>query len=215
MRPSPRPTWPDPLTLIADKSPETDSLITSGLSSVGLRRPDHPLTLELLRSIEGGIAAPSANKFGKTSPTSAAHVAEEFGDSVAILDGGPCRVGIESTVAGENQKRCRNLPTGIFHCTDAQRHSDQSWNPGGSPLFRSSGSSWTAQTSLHAEDPSRLSRYHSNGKEITSRWKSFWEKNFYCPAFWEQPEKVESASWELYQSLRSLDEKGFTYSLKN
>jgi L-threonylcarbamoyladenylate synthase len=92
--------WPGPLTLIAKKHDVINPLITSGLDSVGLRCPNHPLTLKLLASIDGGLAAPSANKFGKTSPSKAEHVYEEFGESVAILDGGSCEVGIESTVAG-------------------------------------------------------------------------------------------------------------------
>jgi L-threonylcarbamoyladenylate synthase len=92
--------WPGPLTLITKKNELTSPLITSGLDSVGLRCPRHDLTLKLLSSLEGGLAAPSANKFGKTSPTSALHVFEEFGEEVGILDGGPCDVGIESTVAG-------------------------------------------------------------------------------------------------------------------
>ncbi|MBY0515278.1 MAG: threonylcarbamoyl-AMP synthase [Bacteriovoracaceae bacterium] len=90
--------WPGPLTLIAPKIHTLNPLITSGLTDVGLRCPRHQLTLELLKDFHG-LAAPSANKFGKTSPTSAEHVRAEFGDSVLILDGGPCDVGIESTVA--------------------------------------------------------------------------------------------------------------------
>ena len=98
--------WPGPLTLIAPKEPGLNPLITSGLMEVGLRCPRHPLALELLRDFQG-LAAPSANKFGRTSPTSAEHVEQEFGDEVPVLDGGPCQVGIESTVAAvvrENER---------------------------------------------------------------------------------------------------------------
>jgi L-threonylcarbamoyladenylate synthase len=90
--------WPGPLTLLAPKIPTLNPLITSGLGEVGLRCPRHPLTLELLKDFTG-LAAPSANKFGKTSPTTAEHVKAEFGDQVYVLDGGSCDVGIESTVA--------------------------------------------------------------------------------------------------------------------
>lgn len=90
--------WPGPLTLLAPRSPQVNALITSGLDEVGLRCPRHPLTLELLKDFKG-LAAPSANKFGKTSPTQAGHVVNEFGGLVQVLDGGPCEVGIESTVA--------------------------------------------------------------------------------------------------------------------
>ncbi len=92
--------WPGPLTLIAKKNDLINPLITSGLDSVGLRCPKHSETLKLLSLIPGGLAAPSANKFGKTSPTLSSHVFDEFGESVSILEGGSCEIGIESTVVG-------------------------------------------------------------------------------------------------------------------
>lgn len=97
--------WPGPMTLILKKQAWVPDAVTGGQDTVGLRVPGHPVALELLRRFaaaqEGpaGIAAPSANRFGRISPTTAAHVAEELGERVAlILDGGPCRVGIESTI---------------------------------------------------------------------------------------------------------------------
>lgn len=90
--------WPGPLTLVMAKSYLISDVITSGLSSVGVRIPKHDLALNLLREVKIPLAAPSANKFGKTSPTTAAHVKKEFGDSVFVLDSEPCQVGIESTV---------------------------------------------------------------------------------------------------------------------
>jgi len=96
--------WPGPLTLILKKQAWVPSTVTGGQDTVGLRVPGHPVALELLRRFAadggpGGIAAPSANRFGYISPTTAAHVGEELGDRVAlILDGGPCTVGIESTI---------------------------------------------------------------------------------------------------------------------
>jgi L-threonylcarbamoyladenylate synthase len=96
--------WPGPLTLILKKQPWVPSTVTGGQDTVGLRVPGHPVALELLRRFAadggpGGIAAPSANRFGRVSPTSAEHVREELGGQVPlILDGGPCAVGIESTI---------------------------------------------------------------------------------------------------------------------
>jgi len=91
--------WPGPLTLILRKQPEVPDEVTGGQSTVGLRCPAHPLALALLRGFGGGLAAPSANRFGHISPTTAAHVREEFGDAVpVVLDGGECEVGIESTI---------------------------------------------------------------------------------------------------------------------
>ena len=82
--------WPGPLTLILARSEEVPDLVTGGQTTVGLRVPAHPLALALLRAFGSGIAAPSANRFGRISPTTAAHVASELGERVPlILDGGP------------------------------------------------------------------------------------------------------------------------------
>ncbi len=93
--------WPGPLTLVLPKSASVPDLVTSGLDTVALRMPAHPMTLELLRALEFPLAAPSANPFGYVSPTTAQHVADQLGDKVPyILDGGPCNVGVESTIVG-------------------------------------------------------------------------------------------------------------------
>ena len=109
--------WPGPLTLILRKQPGVPDEVTGGQSTVGLRCPAHPIALALLHEFDGGLAAPSANRFGHVSPTTAAHVREEFGDAVAVvLDGGDCEVGIESTIldlSGETPRILR--PGRITH----------------------------------------------------------------------------------------------------
>lgn len=93
--------WPGPLTLVVPKAPHVPDVVTAGLPSVALRVPAHPVALALLRTAGIPIAAPSANRFTRLSPTTAAHVAKGLGDRVElILDGGPTAVGIESTVVG-------------------------------------------------------------------------------------------------------------------
>lgn len=95
--------WPGPLTLILPRSHHVPLDVTGGQDTVGLRIPDHPVALALLTELgpERALAAPSANRFGRVSPTTAAHVQEELGDAVGmILDGGACRVGLESTIVG-------------------------------------------------------------------------------------------------------------------
>ena len=91
--------WPGPLTLVLPKTELVPDLVTSGLPSVALRMPSHPLALELLRLANVPVAAPSANLFGQLSPTCAEHVADRLGDQIDyLLDGGPCEIGVESTV---------------------------------------------------------------------------------------------------------------------
>jgi L-threonylcarbamoyladenylate synthase len=91
--------WPGPLTIVLRRSARVPDAVTGGLPTVGLRVPAHPIALELLRAFEGGIAAPSANRFGTVSPTTAEHVRDGLGDRVdLVLDGGASAVGVESTI---------------------------------------------------------------------------------------------------------------------
>jgi L-threonylcarbamoyladenylate synthase len=91
--------WPGPLTLVLPRAEGVLDAVTGGQPTVAVRVPAHPLTLAILRRFGGGVAAPSANRFGKVSPTTAAHVRADLGDDVdLVVDGGPCRVGLESTI---------------------------------------------------------------------------------------------------------------------
>jgi len=91
--------WPGPLTLVLPRAPEVLDLVTGGQDSVAVRVPAHPMAQQLLTAFGGGIAAPSANRYGHVSPTRAEHVREEFGTTVrVVLDGGECQIGLESTI---------------------------------------------------------------------------------------------------------------------
>jgi L-threonylcarbamoyladenylate synthase len=91
--------WPGPLTLVLARAPHVPDAVTGGLDTVGLRVPDQPVALALLREFGGGVAAPSANRFGRVSPTTADDVRADLGDDVdVVLDDGPSRVGVESTI---------------------------------------------------------------------------------------------------------------------
>ena len=94
--------WPGPLTLILPRRPEVAAAAAGGQNSVGVRCPSHPTAHAVLQAAQAlgvyGVAAPSANLFGRVSPTTAAHVAGEFGEQLLIVDGGACEVGIESTI---------------------------------------------------------------------------------------------------------------------
>ncbi len=91
--------WPGPLTLILPRAAHVNPLITAGLDTVAIRIPRHDFTLKLIEQLGAPIAAPSANRFGRTSPSRAEHVTSEFpNENLLVLDGGPCEIGLESTV---------------------------------------------------------------------------------------------------------------------
>ncbi len=98
--------WPGPLTIILRRGPRVSLAATGGADTVGLRVPAHSIAQQLLRAFGGAIAAPSANRFGRVSPTTADHVAADLGDDVDyILDGGACVVGVESTIVDLSRDR--------------------------------------------------------------------------------------------------------------
>lgn len=118
--------WPGPLTLILPKHVDLNPMITAGLDNVGVRMPSHPVALELIRSVGVPLAAPSANKFGKTSPTTAGHVRDEFKkENVFVLEGGDSQIGIESTVllvkAGGNANELSILRKGHVLKSDIEK----------------------------------------------------------------------------------------------
>ena len=105
--------WPGPLTVVLPKKEEIPDIVTAGLPTVAIRMPNHPMALSLIEQADCPIAAPSANPFGYLSPTTAEHVREQLGDQVdLILDGGPCSVGVESTIVSFLEERPRLLRPG-------------------------------------------------------------------------------------------------------
>ena len=115
--------WPGPLTLVLPKAPAIPDIVTAGLPTVGVRVPNHPLALALIREAGVPLAAPSANRFTGLSATTAEHVRETFGDAVRVLDGGPCQVGIESTVVSIASARITLLRPGMISVEDVERAS--------------------------------------------------------------------------------------------
>lgn len=197
--------WPGPLTLIAKKDDSVNPLITSGLDSVGLRCPNHPVALELLSSIDGGIAAPSANKFGKTSPTSSKHVFEEFGNEVAILEGGECEIGIESTVAGVKNGKVEIYRPGFYTAKNLKE------------ILANHGLEIEVNYAESPVAPGQLKHHYMPKIPLVIVPENFvWEKHvseinvpFKNPVIWKQPLRAALASRELYQKMREFDEQGF------
>lgn len=114
--------WPGPLSLVLRRSARVSDAVTGGQDTVALRVPAHPLTRRLLERFGGGLAAPSANRYGRVSPTTPEHVRAQFGDATPyILDGGPCRGGIESTIVGCLDASPRILRPGLVTAADITR----------------------------------------------------------------------------------------------
>jgi L-threonylcarbamoyladenylate synthase len=105
--------WPGPLTMVMPRAANVHDIVTGGQDTVAIRVPSHPMAQQLLTAFGGGIAAPSANRYGKLSPTRAEHVREELGDAVkVILDGGECQIGLESTIVSFEGQNVRLLRPG-------------------------------------------------------------------------------------------------------
>jgi L-threonylcarbamoyladenylate synthase len=113
--------WAGPLTLVLPKAPAIPDIVTAGLPTVGVRVPNHPLALALIREAGVPLAAPSANRFMGLSTTTAEHVRETFGDAVPVLDGGPCQVGIESTVVAIAPGKITLLRPGMISIEEVER----------------------------------------------------------------------------------------------
>ena len=199
--------WPGPLTLILKRSPSAQDFVTGGQDTVGLRVPSHPVAQELLKEFKGGIAAPSANRFGLVSPTTAAHVREDLGGEVdLVLEGGPSEVGIESTIVDLSGGAAVLLrPGGIseselgiavqYRTADSPRHS------GG------------LERHYAPRTPARLVPMHGLDKAIASRGSRVAVLAFSRPDervdYWlRMPRDPAAYARRLYAALRELDAAG-------
>lgn len=151
--------WPGPLTIVFLKKEEVPDIVTAGLPTVAVRMPRHPIALQLIKEAHRPIAAPSANPFGYVSPTTAEHVREQLGNRVdLILDGGPCEVGLESTILSFSEGKPRLL------------------RPGGLPIEEIESVIGEVETSPVEEEkpssPGRLSRHYAPRTPIVIEgWK--------------------------------------------
>jgi len=154
--------WPGPLTLVLPKKQHVPDLVTSGLATVAVRVPAHPLAQELLRSVDFPLAAPSANIFGHVSPTTAQHVNDQLGDRIAyILDGGPTDIGLESTIVGFEDGRPVIYRLGGLSVEEIERVIgsvqlvlNQSSDPKAPGMLKSH---YAPRIPLHLGNPSKLS----------------------------------------------------------
>ncbi|KAF0813187.1 Threonylcarbamoyl-AMP synthase [Andreprevotia sp. IGB-42] len=212
--------WPGPLTLILKRLPHVPDAVTGGQNTVGLRAPAHPLTQELLQRFGGGLAAPSANRFGHVSPTTAQHVIDEFGDGLAlVLDGGPCDVGVESTIVSLIDGTPKLLRPGGIAREEIEallgiklEHHSKASTAG----VRASGlldSHYSPRTPLiTGKLPDLLTAMlekQQNGKKVVLLFHGIWPDHYPDLPRQQLPDDPVDYARQLYATLRRFDRLGF------
>jgi L-threonylcarbamoyladenylate synthase len=205
--------WPGPLTLILPRGSGVPDAVTGGQDSVGLRMPAHPVARELLLGFGGGIAAPSANRFGRVSATTALHVAEEFGDEVAlVLDGGACRVGIESTIVDCTGDAARLLRPGGIAAEALEGVLGYPPLAASADAPRASGtlaSHYAPRTPTELQPPEALAaRVAKLGERCGVIARTVRRPADFNGIWLEAPGDAESYARGLYARLRELDQAG-------
>ena len=201
--------WPGPLTLILKRSDKAKDFVTGGQPSVGIRVPSHPVAQELLKAFGGGVAAPSANRFGHVSPTTAAHVREDLGADVdLVLEGGPSEVGIESTIVDLSSGSAFLLRPGRISKGDLEQVVEVKEKTAASP--RHSGG---LERHYSPRTPARLVPTHLLDKEIATLGDRVAVLAFSRPDervdFWlRMPREPHGYAQRLYAALRELDGTG-------
>ena len=203
--------WPGPLTLILERSLRAKNFVTGGQDTVGLRVPSHPVAQALLDEFGGAIAAPSANRFGAVSPTTAAHVREDLGNEVdLVLDGGPSEVGIESTIVDLSSGKPVLLRPGRIS-------REQLREALGVEILEKSGSSPRHSGGLERHyaprTPAKLVPTHALDQEIAKLKDHVAVLAFSRPDervdFWlRMPREPAGYAQKLYAALRELDGAG-------
>jgi L-threonylcarbamoyladenylate synthase len=195
--------WPGPLTLVVPKKTTIPDEVTAGLGTVGLRVPRHPIALELLRTAGIPIAAPSANRFTQLSPTTAQHVREAFGEETPfLLDGGPCEVGLESTVIAVTQDGLEVLRPGMAFVEEAVARGE-----GGEGAHRSPG-----QHKKHYSPRTRVLLVSNGQLPREGRGAYLWITGE-SPAVRavRMPAEADAYAAALYRQLHELDHEGLDW----
>lgn len=193
--------WPGPLTLVLPKASQIPGIVTAGLQTVGVRVPAHPVALELIETAGLPLAAPSANRFKELSPTTAAHVRAAFGDTIPVLDGGPTRVGIESTVVSIADGKVTLLRPGMI----ALGEIEQAVAPEGShPSPGMAERHYSPRTPLMivnrpGEMPDRRGAY------------VWWNTSGLTARSLRMPDEPVAYARRLYSALHDLDDEGWPW----
>ena len=195
--------WPGPLTIVVPKKRTIPDEVTAGLPTVGLRMPRHPVALELLRLAGVPIAAPSANRFTQLSPTTAKHVRDAFEEETPfLLDGGPCEVGLESTVIAVTREGLEVLRPGMAHVSDAVAAAASKGEAHRSP----------GQHRKHYSPKTRIVLVSRGHLPREGKGAYLWlDYNAAATGKLRMPEKPDEYAAELYSALHKLDAQGFDW----
>jgi L-threonylcarbamoyladenylate synthase len=203
--------WPGPLTLILKRAAHVRDFVTGGQDSIGLRVPSHPVAQALLRAFGAPIAAPSANRFGRVSPTTAEHVRRDLGDEVdLVLEGGESEVGIESTIVDLSRGRAVLLRPGAISQADLEQVLGEPVSALDAGTPRASG---TLERHYAPQTPLRLVPAHALDAEIARAGGRVAVLAFSRPdaraARWlRMPRDAAAYARRLYAALRELDQPG-------
>jgi len=195
--------WPGPLTIVVPKMKAIPDEVTAGLVTVGLRMPRHSMALELLGAAGVPIAAPSANRFTQLSPTTAEHVREAFGAQTPfLLDGGPCEVGLESTVIAVTRDGLEVLRPGMANVEEAVRTAAAETEAHRAP----------GQHRKHYSPKTRVILVNRGRLPREGRGAYLWlDYNAVAAVRQRMPGKPEAYAAELYAALHKLDREGFDW----
>ncbi|HKE09660.1 MAG TPA: L-threonylcarbamoyladenylate synthase [Candidatus Acidoferrum sp.] len=195
--------WPGPLTLVVPKKDVISDEATAGLPTVGLRMPRHPVALELIAAAGVPVAAPSANRFTQLSPTTAEHVRQAFGaETPFLLDGGPCEVGLESTVIAVTRDGLEVLRPGMANVPDAGTAAAETGEAHRSP----------GQHRKHYSPKTRIVLVGRGHLPHEGRGAYLWlDYNAVAASRRRMPEDPEAYATNLYATLHQLDNEGFDW----
>jgi L-threonylcarbamoyladenylate synthase len=205
--------WPGPMALLLKKHPNALNEITGGSDKICVRIPDHPLTLSLLRKFKKGIVAPSANLFGRVSPTSAKHVLDDLDGKIsAILDGGKCEVGLESTIIDLTETKPKILRPGGLSLLEVEKVLDQNIQFQPDSSEKVSGnliSHYQPKASVHSIKTSEIENFTEDilkAKSVLLLLSDISKNNIHIHRMPKDPYKYGQV---LYSTLRLMDDKKF------
>ncbi len=206
--------WPGPLTLILPKADDVNTVVSGGQNSIGIRIPSHPIAQQLLTAFGGGIAAPSANRYGRLSPTKPEHVREEFGDALpVVLDGGESQIGLESTIVSCLGNTARLLRPGFITRSQLEKVAGPLAEAGDAPRSPGDRSSHYAPLTpleiIESEElETRAAEFAERGEKVAvlaMRPPMHAQRNM---TWINAGKKAEAYAHNLYNHLRTLDRAG-------